>query len=68
MPGQFSVFPSIIPNDEGEFIDNTYTEAELERKDYHELKSIAAEHESEEVHGQMTQDDMIQGLTGLERL
>ena len=68
MPGQYSVFPSIIPDDEGDFVDNTYNKAELERKDYQELKSIAAEHESESVHGQMTQEDMIEGLTGLQRL
>jgi len=60
------VFPSILPGEE--FVDDTYSEAELERKEYSELQSIGADHPSESVHGRMSQDDLIDGLEGLERV
>lgn len=67
MPRQYSVFPSILPSDEP-FVDDKYQEKELQRKDYNELKSIAAEHDSEDVHGRMSADELVKGLTGKERL
>jgi len=67
MPAQHTLFPSILPSEEP-FVDDTYQERELERKDYNELKSIAAEHDSEEVHGRMSEEDLVEGLTGLERI
>ena len=61
------LFPSIIPTGEP-FVDTTYNRGELERKDYDELRQIAAEHESEEVNGRMSKSELIEGLTGLERV
>jgi len=62
-----SLFPSILPNGE-DFVDDSYQRQELARKEYQELQSIAAEHPSEDVHGRMGHDDLVDGLTGLERL
>jgi len=61
------VFPSILP-DGDDFTDNAYLRAELEKKPYSELQSIAAEHESDNVHGRMSQQELIENLAGLERL
>ena len=60
------IFPSILPGQD--FVDDTYNRGELERKEYSELKSIAAEHPSEEVHGRMSKADLVDGLEGLERV
>ncbi len=67
MPAEYSIFPSITPDNEP-FVDDTYNRTELERKEYVELKSIAAEHDSESVHGRMSKDELIDGLTDLERV
>jgi hypothetical protein len=61
------LFPSILPSDD-DFVDDTYTEGELEKKEYDELSSIAAEHPSEEVHGRMGQSELRDKLEGLERV
>jgi len=61
------VFPSIIP-DGDEFVDDSYSRQELERKEYPELKSLAADHPSEDVHGKMSAEDIIDGLVGKTRL
>jgi len=60
------LFPSIIPSGES-FADDAYREPELEDMSYQELSSLAAEHPSDKVHGRMSQDELIAGLTGLER-
>ena len=62
------LFPSIIPDSDEPYVDTTYNRGELERKDYDELRQIAAEHESEEVNGRMSKSELIEGLTGLERV
>jgi len=64
---EYSLFPSLLPEDEA-FVDDQYQRRELERKDYNELKSIAAEHESEDVHGRMSESELVEGLAGLERI
>lgn len=61
-----TLFPSVLPN--RDFVDDRYGREELERKDYQELREIAAEHESEDVHGRMKEADLIDGLEGLERV
>jgi hypothetical protein len=61
------VFPSILPS-EGDFVDDSYSRQELAQKEYSELQSIAAEVESEDVHGRMSQDDLINGLEGKQRV
>ena len=61
-----SLFPSILPDND--FVDDSYSRQELARMDYSELQSIAAEVESDDVHGRMSQDDLINGLEGVERV
>jgi hypothetical protein len=60
--------PPLIPESGEPFVDDSYQQAELERKEYSELQSIAAEHPSDDVHGQMTKDELIAGLEGLKRV
>jgi hypothetical protein len=61
-----SLFPSILPD--ADFVDDTYSEDELNRKDYDELRQIAADHESESVHGRMGKDELVEALEGLQRV
>jgi len=65
---EHTLFPSILPEADEPFVDDAYSKGELKRKDYSELQSIAAQHPSEDVHGRMDQDAIIEGLTGLERV
>ena len=62
------IFPSIIPDSDDEFVDDSYDRRELERKDYPELKSLAANHPTDEVHGKMSKEDIVDGLEGKTRL
>ena len=62
-----TLFPSIVP-DGDEFVDDSYSRQELERKEYPELKSLAADHPSDEVHGKMSAEDIVDGLEGKTRL
>ena len=61
------VFPSILPSGEP-FVDDKYQREELERKEYQELRQIAAEHDSDEVNGRMDQESLVENLEGLERV
>jgi len=63
-----TLFPSILPASGDKFQDITYLKSELERKEYAELQSIAAEHPSDDVHGRMSEEDLITGLEGKHRL
>ena len=60
------LFPSILPGQD--FVDDSYSKAELERKDWDTLRSIAAEHPDEDVNGRMGRDDIIDALTGKQRV
>jgi len=62
------VFPSILPGRDEQFVDNAYSRQELERLEYSELQSIAAQVESDDVHGRMGKDKLIDGLEGVERV
>jgi len=62
-----TVFPSIIPSGD-DFVDDSYTEAELERMDYQELQSIAAEVDREDVHGRMPAEEIRDALEGIQRV
>jgi len=62
-----SLFPSIIP-DGDDFVDDSYSAQELERLEYSELQSIAAQVESDDVHGRMGKEDLVDGLEGVERV
>ena len=61
------VFPSILPS-EGDFVDDSYSRQELAQKEYSELQSIAASHESGDVHGRMGKDELIHKLEGRTRV
>ena len=60
------IFPSITPDND--FVDDSYSRQELARMDYSDLQSIAAEVDSDDVHGRMSQEDLINGLEGVERV
>ena len=60
------LFPSIIPGEE--FVDDSYTQEELERMERKELQQIASEHESNDVNGKMSNDEIISFMIGEERV
>jgi len=67
MAGMVKLFPSIIPSGE-DFVDDSYSRAELERMDRQELQRIASEHDSEDVNGKMSNEDIIENLEGETRV
>jgi hypothetical protein len=62
-----TLFPSILPSGE-EFVDNSYSKQELERMEWQEIRSIAAQVESDEIDGQSDREDMEAFLEGHERV
>lgn len=62
-----TLFPSILPNGE-EFVDDSYSEEELARMDWDEIRSIAAEHPTEEVNGKSDREEIEEALTGAKRI
>lgn len=63
----YSVFPSIIPDSDEKFVDDSYSKQELERMDGRELQSLAAEHSTDEVNGRSKADDIREALKGKEK-
>jgi len=61
-----TIFPSILPGTQ--FVDDTYTHAEVQRMEWSELRAVAASHPSDDVNGAMTADEMRSALVGLPRL
>lgn len=61
-----TLFPSILPGED--FVDDSYTEPELERMERTELQKLAAKHESDEINGQSSNDSIRDFLEGEERL
>lgn len=62
------LFPSILPDGE-DFVDDSYSRQELSRMDYStELKPLAAEHPTDEVDGGASAEEIIEALTGEERV
>lgn len=61
------VFPGLLPDGE-DFADDSYTRGELEAKDYQTLREIAAAHPSDDIHGAMGKQALLDGLAGKERL
>lgn len=59
---------SLIPDSDEEFVDDAYGAGELDRMDYDELRAIAAEHPSDDVHGRMGQDELREKLEGKTRV
>lgn len=62
----YSLFPEILPD--SDFVDDSYHEAELERLDWAELRSVAAAHPCEEVNGRSEAEEIIATLTGKQRV
>ena len=62
------IFPSLIPDSDADFVDDSYSRTELDRMDGQELQSLAAKHPSEDVHGRMKADDIKDGLEGAKRV
>jgi hypothetical protein len=60
------IFPSILP--ERDFVDDSYSRKELERMEWAELRSVAAEHPKESVDGQTERATVIAELTGEQRV
>ena len=63
-----TLFPSIIPDADEPYVDDKYQRRELERKEYQELRQIAAQVESDDVNGRMPKDELIDALEGVERV
>lgn len=63
----YSLFPSITPDNEP-FVDNKYGEKELDRMDWDEIRSIAAEYDTDEINGKSDREKMEAYLEGRERL
>lgn len=61
------VFPSILPDD-GPFVDDAYSCAELERMEWDDLRRVAAEHPTEDVNGKMDRETIIDALEGEPRV
>lgn len=57
---------SFIPDEE--FVDDSYSRAELERMDGRELQSLAAQHPTEEVNGKSKAVDIREALEGEKRV
>jgi len=64
---EYNLFGSILPG-EDEFVDDSYSKAELERMDWAELRSVAAEHPCQEVNRQTEQHEIFETLKGKERV
>lgn len=63
-----TLFPSILPNSDDEFVDDSYSRDELGRMKRQQLQRIASEHDSDDVNGKMSNEDIIQFLEGEERV
>lgn len=64
----YSLFPSILPGSDEPYVDDKYTREELQRMDWQEIRSIAAEVESDEIDGQSDREKMEDFLVGHERV
>jgi len=63
-----TVFPSILPDGDEEFVDDSYTAAELERMDWDELRAVAAATDTDAVNGKSERDEIEDVLVGHERV
>ena len=60
------VFPSILPG--RDFVDDSYSKKELERKEWSELQGLAKRVESDEINGHSSRDEIIEFLEGEKRV
>lgn len=61
-----NIFPSILPD--RDFVDERYTERELARMEWREIRRIAAAHPAEDVNGSMSRTEMEAALVGRRRV
>ena len=61
------IFPSILPDGEP-FVDDSYSQDELERMEWDEIRAIAAEIESDEINGKSDREKMETHLEGHTRV
>jgi len=61
------IFPSILPDGEP-FVDDSYSREELERMEWDEIRSIAAEMDTDEINGQSDREQMEDYLEGKKRV
>jgi hypothetical protein len=59
---------SLIPDSDDEFVDDAYSRAELERKDWDELRAIASAVETDAVNGKSSREEIEDALTGHKRV
>jgi len=59
---------ALIPDDDEEFVDDSYSAEELSRLNGNELQSLAAEHPTDEVNGHSTAEEIRDVLEGKERV
>lgn len=64
----YSLWPSILPDRDDPFVDDSYSRAELERMEWADLRAIAAEHPSEAVDGKSDRETIEAELTGAKRV
>lgn len=62
------LFPSIIPDSDSAFVDDSYTKAELKRMEWDEIRQIAASVETDEINGQSEREHMEDVLEGHTRV
>jgi len=63
-----SLFPSILPDGEEDFVDDAYHRSELEDMEWDALRQVAAEHPSDAVNGKSEREAIVDALTGEERV
>jgi hypothetical protein len=63
-----TLFPSIIPDSEDDFVDDSYSRSELEAMEWDELRNLAKRVDSDDVNGRMDRETIEDYLTGHERL
>jgi hypothetical protein len=63
-----TLFPSILPDNDEPFVDDSYSRQELDRMERPELQSLAAKADIEGVNGQSSNEDIRDALEGHERL
>lgn len=63
---EHSLFPSILPDQE--FVDDSYSKAELDRMDWDEIRRIAKEVDSDEINGHSEREAMEEYLEGHTRV
>jgi len=65
---EYTIFPSIIPEADEPFVDDSYSKQELERMDWDELRGIASEVETDEINGKSDREDIEDFLEGHTRV